>query len=51
MGLWAASPGIMSVSWVISKTLTWNSLIEKYAPEVATRFVQDHVDAVLLTPG
>ena len=27
------------------------SLIEKYAPEVAARFVQDHVDAVLLTPG
>jgi D-proline reductase (dithiol) PrdB len=28
-----------------------NSLREKYAPEVAARFIQDHVDAVLLTPG
>ena len=27
------------------------SLIENDAPEVAARFVQDHVDAVLLTPG
>ena len=26
-------------------------LLGKYAPEVAARFVQDHVDAVLLTPG
>jgi D-proline reductase (dithiol) PrdB len=28
-----------------------DSLLEKYAPEMASRFVQDHVDAVLLTPG
>jgi D-proline reductase (dithiol) PrdB len=28
-----------------------NGLLEKYAPEVAARLVQDHVDAVLLTPG
>ena len=28
-----------------------DSLVERYAPEVATRFVQDQVDAVLLTPG
>ena len=28
-----------------------DSLLEKYAPEIATHFVQDHVDAVLLTPG
>lgn len=27
------------------------SLMEIYAPEIAGRFVQDHVDAVLLTPG
>lgn len=27
------------------------SLIDKYAPEVASRIVQDQVDAVLLTPG
>jgi len=28
-----------------------DSLLERYAPEVATRFVRDQVDAVLLTPG
>lgn len=28
-----------------------DSLLKKYAPRVATLFVQDHVDAVLLTPG
>ena len=27
------------------------TLLEKYAPEVAARFVQDRVDAVFLTPG
>jgi D-proline reductase (dithiol) PrdB len=28
-----------------------DDLLENYAPQVAARFVQDHVDAVLLTPG
>ena len=28
-----------------------DSLLKRYAPEAATFFVEDHVDAVLLTPG